>query len=234
MNSHSRRRVSRDNVYEELRGAVVQWELRPGERLSEEKLAERLGVSRTPVREALHRLESERLVVRSRGGWPSVADVSVSDAEQIFAVRTALETVAITTAALYMTDDVIAALDQALSAMAVAVTVGDTDVVVRYGREFHGMIHNASRNETCIAFLQQLQPHVDRYRTLTTQADVNRSSQALSDHRQILAALRDRDAEAAAACMARHTMAGRDVAIRAIEQSRSPDHDPQGQPDSGQ
>ena len=146
--------MTRDSVYDEIRGFIVEWELLPEERLSEEGLAERLGVSRTPVREALQRLEAEGLVVRNKNGSLSVAEASPDAARSIYRVRTALERVAARAAAQHATEEEIEAMDRALIAMEVAVRMGELRLVGAHGREFHALIHRASQNRVCLAFLE--------------------------------------------------------------------------------
>lgn len=215
-----KRRVTRDSVYDEIRGFIVEWELDPGERLSEEGLAERLSVSRTPVREALHRLEAEGLVVRNSNGSLSVAEASPHAARSVFKVRTSLERVAAREAAQRATEEEIEAMDRALAAMEVAVRLGDLRLVGTYGREFHALVHRACRNRICIAFLEQLQPHVDRYRMLTTGYDEQRSTHALEQHRSLLEAIKNGDQDLAEELAGTHTTTGEEIAIRAIEAHR--------------
>lgn len=220
------RRVARDIIYEELRDAIVVWEIRPGQRLAEEDLAERLGISRTPVREAIRRLELERLVTRESNGQLYAAGVSEADAVRTYAVRIALEVVAVHASCELMAEEELSALSDALEEMRAAGDRGERSAVGTAGSRFHGIIHEASDNPTCQAFLAQLQPHVDRYRRLTTVYGANRATAAVREHGALLKALKARDADRAEAVLVRHLEAGRGAAVEALRAERdapSPD-----------
>jgi DNA-binding GntR family transcriptional regulator len=212
------RRVARDSAYEALRLAIVRWDFRPGDRLSEDSLAAQLGVSRTPVREALHRLEAERLVTRSAAGALSVAETSTDDVDHLYSVRAALEVVAIRAACAYATEEDFEELEAILSAMEVAVAVPEPRLVADYGREFHSYIHSMGRNALCIALLEQLRPHTDRYRALNVEFEGDRARAAFADHRAILGGLRHRDPETCASLLTDHLAAGKEVALRALNE----------------
>ncbi len=212
------RRVARDSAYEALLWAIVRWDFRPGDRLSEDSLATQLGISRTPVREALHRLEAERLVTRNAAGALSVAQTSTDDVEHLYAVRAALEVVAIRAACTHATEEDFEQLEATLSAMEVAVALPEPRLVADYGRDFHSYIHSMGRNALCIALLEQLRPHTDRYRALNVEFEGERARAAFEDHRSILEGLRDRNADACARLLTDHLAAGKQVALRALNE----------------
>ena len=103
--SQSTHRTAQESVATRLRHLILSRELRPGERLVQSKLAEQLGVSRTPIREALHSLESDGLVKLSPHKGASVADLSISDLENIYNIRIAIEGYGAYLAAQSITDE---------------------------------------------------------------------------------------------------------------------------------
>ena len=213
-----KRRVARDSVYEELRGQIVQWRLLPGERLSEEQLASDMGLSRTPIREALYRLEAERLVSRNAAGTASVAEIFLEDIEHLYAVRTALEQVALRAACTLVVDEDFELFEADLAAMRVAAEVGDPVLVAEYGAQFHGRFHRISRNAICVSLLEQLKPHTDRYRALNVEISSVRSAAALDEHRGILEALRARDQHLSGNLLAKHLNTAKEVALGALRE----------------
>lgn len=194
----------------------MNWNILPTSRISEADAASLLGLSRTPVREALQRLEAERLVLRKVGGQLWVASVSEEDVKNTYEVRIALEQVAIKAACTTVNDTDLLEVEQALHGMQVALKTERPKLVADYGRQFHGVIHRASRNQACISFLTQLQPHVDRYRILTTLSDSERPHHAVDDHEGLFAALQNRDPDLCGRLIADHLGSGEAVALHAL------------------
>ena len=213
------RRITRDSLADELVGAIVAWRLPPARRLSEEWLARELGVSRTPVREALLRLESQRLAVRSPSGQLVVAPVSEHNVSDVFSVRIALEATAAREAAERVTDRELDDIAELLLRLAMALEAGQLRTFATYGRQFHAAVHAASRNDIAISYLATLQPHVDRYRYLTTLTEVRRPPEAEQGHRSLFLALQARDGAAAADAMTEHLAKGRKATLSAVSRA---------------
>lgn len=211
-----RRRVSTEDLaYLELRDVLARGEYPPAAQLSEEALATRLGVSRTPLRQALGRLRSEYLVDRSPGGRLFVTPVSPENARDIFAVRLALEHLALQQAFPHVTDQLLAVLRSLLAQMA-SLGEANPDAVANYGGEFHATIYRAGGNEVNLALLAQLQGRIDRYRFLSTSTGVRRNRSAIREHQQIVAALEARDLPAAAAALDTHLQAAQTSVLGAL------------------
>lgn len=218
-NGFGSRRITRDSLGDELVSAIVAWRLPPARRLSEEWLARELGVSRTPVREALLRLESQRLAVRAPSGQLVVAPVSEHNVRDVFSVRIALEATAAREAAERVTDGEIDDMTQILLQLASALEAGQLRAFATYGRQFHAAVHRASRNEIAISYLATLQPHVDRYRYLTTLIEPRRPPEAEQDHRGLFLALQARDGAGAASAMTQHLAKGQMATLSAVKRA---------------
>ena len=142
----------RDVVFNTLRQAILKGELKPGERLMEIALAERLGVSRTPIREAMRKLEQEGLVVMIPRRGAQVANITEKDLNDVLEVRIALENVAIEKACDRMTEEEMSKLWLA------AKEFEHADVA------FHEIIYRASDNKRLIQVLNNMREQIYRYR----------------------------------------------------------------------
>lgn len=150
-----------DDVVERLRGAILSGQLAPEERLREVEMAEMLGVSRGPVREALGRLDREGLVVIGRTGRTTVARLSLEDLDEVFSLRRALERLAVEYACARATPQDIAAMQSVVDDMAVALARGISE---KEGAEldlrFHDALYQASRHQRLLAFWGTLRSQI--------------------------------------------------------------------------
>jgi DNA-binding GntR family transcriptional regulator len=184
-----------DAVYQALRHGIVHGHLAPGERLRSDALANELRVSRTPVREALRKLEAEGLVAHS-GSRLLVRTFSEQDLTELFYVREALEGMAARLAAENATPSEIAEIRELLEDMDTVRRRGDVAAVRRLSGEFHQLVGRASHNGRLFQSLKSLLDHVRQMQTSTLYAE-GRPAQALDEHRRLLAAIEARDGERA-------------------------------------
>jgi DNA-binding GntR family transcriptional regulator len=201
-----------DRLVERLETAIMNRELAPGSKLSEQALAKLFGVSRGPLREAIRRLEGRKLIERRPNIGPRVAALSEKKLRDILSVREALEGLACRLAAEQMTDDEIAELQRLVEEHGQHrdVRAGSSYYQEPKQLDFHFRIVRASRNEwlfdlLCGELYDLLR--VYRYQSSTVPG---RTPQAYDEHRAIVAALAARDGEAADALMRRHIRNGRD------------------------
>jgi DNA-binding GntR family transcriptional regulator len=174
---------------------------RPGDRLVESELAERLGVSRTPVREALQRLETQGMLARD-GRSLMVASLDHSQLAELYAVRGTLEGLAARLAARHASDEEVRVL-QGMVTEDRALIGGDPRALSRANKRFHRQIHLASHNR----FLIQQLDLVHRAMALmanTSFAAEGRDQQGLAEHDRIAAAIAARDGEMAEAALREH------------------------------
>lgn len=193
-------------VYDLLWQRIVRHQLRPGDKLSDLRLSEELGVSRTPVREALHRLAQEGIVrAESRRGF-FVARFSRRDVREVYDVRTALELLAVRLALPQLTDAEIAAAQADLDGVVPRVRAGDpaaNEEFLRIDREFHQWLIVRADNSRLAALMASLQAQlrVFQYYGIHLHKMMEIS---IAHHQAILAALHQRDQAAAEAAMERH------------------------------
>jgi DNA-binding GntR family transcriptional regulator len=184
-----------DAVYQALRRGILQGDLTPGERLRSDALAKELRVSRTPVREALRKLEAEGLVAQSGSGL-TVRALSEQDLTELFYVREALEGMAARLAAENATPPEIAEIRELLEDMEAVRRRGDVDALRRLTGEFHQLVCRASHNNRLLQSLKSLLEHVRQIQTSTLYGE-GRPAEALKEHRNLLRAIEARDGERA-------------------------------------
>jgi DNA-binding GntR family transcriptional regulator len=195
-------------AYATLRGEIMDGLLPPGHRLREQELSERLQVSRTPVREALSRLQADGLlVVQPRSGL-AVAELDDAGVIELYETREALEATAAQLAARYANPRDIAAMRSILAAEELA--PDDPVQQQRHNRSFHGALLAASHNRFLVKSLQVLH---DALALLgpTTLVRAGRREQAQAEHRRILEAIEKRDSATAEAEMRAHVRHGAEV-----------------------
>jgi DNA-binding GntR family transcriptional regulator len=175
-------------VYETLREAIIKQILKPGERLMEQELAEEMGVSRTPVREALRKLELEGYVVMIPRKGAYVAGLSIKDINNVFEIRGALETLAAGLAASRATQEEIEEMERNLVMEAALFETSDLPKTIEVDTRFHELIYRASKNNRLQNMLKDLRDQVQRFRT-TTLAVPGRMKFALDEHRRIVEAI---------------------------------------------
>lgn len=190
-------------VYEHLRTAILEGQLEPGAELTEVALAEQLGVSRGPLREAIGRLAAEGLVTVSPRRGAVVRSLSKEEFLDLYQVREALERMAVQLAVPRLTDEEFDGLTALNEEMATHATNNKVEAFFEANRAFHARLLEASGNEKLQGLYQQLLDQLGRYRlrSLTLRGNLQRS---VSEHKAILRAAKRRDAERAAQLMAEH------------------------------
>ncbi|ROU04254.1 GntR family transcriptional regulator [Histidinibacterium lentulum] len=205
----------RHRVFEELRQDILTCGLKPGEELREVELAKRYGVSKSPIRDALQKLEFEGLIeIEPRRGH-RVAPIAVGDAEDILEMRAVLEAACLRKIAAEATNSQLAALDDFREA-----DTGNMTAFARYNREFHSTIARMSGNRRLAESVEKLMENYDRL-CLVSLGPVldgeDRASLALKDHLAIIDALQARNAAAAVRCSTRHVRRSRMQIMRKLD-----------------
>ena len=192
-----------DAIHDAVSEGIQSRVLPPGWRLGEERLAALFSVSRTPVREALMRLESERLAARNRRSGLVVADVSAEQILEVYVIREALDGAAARQAAHFHSPVDIAALERINTQMARAAEEQAFDRMAIQNIEFHAALARASHNELLQRFVDQVHQAVRRFQR-TTFAEPGRAVEAIAEHEAIIAAIKAQDETAAETAAHRH------------------------------
>jgi len=199
-------------AYTSIRRAILDLELPPAAPLSEAQLAEAIGMSRTPVREALKILASEGLVRSFPARGTFVAELSSTDVAEIYEVRTLLEPFAASVAASQISDAEITALQESLGRAEAAIAEARIDEACLLDIRLHTSIVSVTRNRRIKQILAQLDDQVHRIRLLAFQ-DTTRMLRTVEEHRRIIDTLVARDATAAESAMRAHLTAARKNAL---------------------
>ncbi|MEU6934143.1 GntR family transcriptional regulator [Streptomyces sp. NPDC046385] len=205
-------------VLAELRRAITSGELRPGGAIRQETLAARLDVSRVPLREALKALEAEGLVVHHVHRGYFVAELSLEDLEEIYRIRRLLETEAVRTAAHRMPEGTLDALEDIQREVERAADAGDVTAMAQANRSFHFTLIEASGMPRLVRLIGTLWDATDAYRSLYYAEDTHRE-QAVHEHRGVLSALAEGDADATVRWLDEH----RDHAVAALRAVLAPE-----------
>ena len=175
----------RDVVFKTLRDAILTGDLEPGERLMEIKLAEKLGVSRTPIREAIRKLELEGLVNMTPRKGAVVAEISENDLRNVLEVRRVLEKLAVKLACQKISKAEIDELRENLKFFKGALKQKDANEIAKIDVEFHDIIYKATRNDRLIQILYNLREQMYRYR-LEYVKDQDTRKTVVMDHETLI------------------------------------------------
>lgn len=209
-----------DGVFALLREQIINGDLAPGQKLTEQELGSSLGVSRTPVREALRLLLGEYLVEKRSTGGFNVTNVSVEDVIETYNVRALLEGLMARDATAKAAEEDFRILRKLLDDM--RFVEEDSEAVAQISRRFHARIAAIASNRWAESALKQLNGQIDRYRALAAHGR-RRPHESVAEHVEILDAMERGDALGAEVLMRRHVEASAGPAvdvIRKLLQSR--------------
>jgi DNA-binding GntR family transcriptional regulator len=206
----------RERAYEYLKTSILSGRFSPGERLTEEHLANELGISRTPVREALHKLESEGLIkpLPSRGFIAS--QDSQDDIEELFEIRAVLEGYALRVICDRITDAVLEGLEEIVRKAEEALRGQNLDDVFQWNTRFHDTLHELITDRHRLYHqMVTMRQYVLRYRKNTLQYP-DGGERTVDGHRKILLALRLRDADLCERLMREHIQQSKKDALQSL------------------
>lgn len=205
----------RETVCEALRDAIRRGILEPGERLMEVQLAEELGISRTPVREAIRKLEQEGYVIMMPRRGTYVSSLSVHDVKEIFEIRTALESLSTTLATMRIEPEELEKLRTLLIEIEGHIKRKDIDKIVATDIEFHGLLYQVSRNERLVTIISNLKEQLARFRTLSMSYP-GRLQKTLEEHRAMVEAIAAGDVDAARDAAEHHMEQAEETLLKAM------------------
>jgi DNA-binding GntR family transcriptional regulator len=193
-----------EQVYEAIEAAIVRCELGPGAVLGDRQLAETLGVSRTPIRDALHRLESSGLIERrDRTGW-MVSTISLQDVRELFELRRIFEPLGFERLSETWDEAVVRELSHLFEEFPERLTQDLLPDYLHEDRRFHKKIVECSRNGRIIRFYGTVEKQIDRIRHYLSYNYEGRVEASLKEHREICAAIAARDLSAATEALDNH------------------------------
>lgn len=205
----------RDVVFNTLRRAILTGELKPGERLMEIHLANRLGVSRTPIREAIRKLELEGLVTMIPRRGAEVAQITEKSLQDVLEVRRALDALCAELACDRITAEGKAALKRACDSFEEATKTGEVVTIAEADVELHDIIVQATGNQRLIQLINNLSEQMYRYRFEYIK-DSSQHDTLVKEHRIIYQSIVDKDKDTAAAAARLHIDNQKKAIIRQI------------------
>ena len=205
-------------VVERLREAIQSSVLKPGQRLMEIQLAEALGVSRTPVREAMRELEMEGFVIMIPRRGTYVSDLSLKDITQVFEIRTVMEELAASLAAVRITEEELAELERILVMISGYIRENNQADFLKADVQFHQILYEASRNKWLIEIINNLRDHLMRFRSISTLYP-GRLAQTWEEHRQLVEAIASHNVEKAKKVAVLHMTNAERTLLKEIEQN---------------
>ena len=218
----------RELVFENIRQAIVKGIFAPGERLMEIQLADDLGVSRTPVREAIRKLELEGFVVMIPRRGTYVANLSIKDINDVYEIRISLDVLAAGLAAERIEPEELEELNRLLLEISEAARTGPMDKIVRLDTAFHDVLYKASRNDRLRNIINNLREQITGIRG-TSMRYPGRLADTLEEHRALVDSIAARDSERAQAAARIHLENAEHTLLKAMaeEQQGKPGHDGQ-------
>lgn len=186
----------RDNIYRSLRKWIVEGDLTPGEQLKDKELAAQLGVSRTPVRESLRKLEDEGLVETAANRWTRVSPIAIEDAERIYPVVQKLEELALTLAFSKLSASHVQKMTAANERLRQVLESNDIVAAVQADESFHQILIDVAGNAELSTLLKQLKTKYKRIE-LAYFSEANLLSASFEEHRALILAIEHKDLDAA-------------------------------------
>lgn len=206
----------REVVFETLRDAIAQGVLKPGERLMEIQIADQLGVSRTPVREAIRKLELEGYVIMMPRRGTYVSSLSIKDVNELFEIRTILDSLASGLAAERITEEELEQLQRLLLEISHGIKNKDMEKIVDADMRFHDVLYKASRNDRLVGILHNLREQLTSFRS-KSMAYPGRIEATLEEHRKIVDTIAQGDVEGAKKAAEYHMESSENTLLKAME-----------------
>jgi DNA-binding GntR family transcriptional regulator len=204
------------HVYSNLKQAIVRGDLAAGSRVVETRVADALGISRTPVREAIHKLERESLLRQNPAGGFFVAGLTRTDIEETFGIRSVLESYAARLAAIKHREEDLAPLEEKISEYQTYLDRGETAALLRINTEFHDLLYGLSRSPRLTRMINDLKDQIYRFRQVILKVE-KMANTSNKDHKMMLKFIRRRDAEGVEKLVRDHILRGQTVVLREFD-----------------
>ena len=203
-------------VFENLKQAIVRGNFSPGNRLVESRIAEAMGISRTPVREAIHKLEREGLIKKLPQGGFYVLNLSREEVEETFGIRSVLESYAARLAAIKHQKEELEPLEEKIEEFQYFLNRGEMGALLQINTEFHALLYAMSRSPRLIKMINDLQDQIYRFRRIILKMEMMAKT-SNEDHRQMLRAMKKRDADRVESLVRQHILRGQKIVLKELE-----------------
>ena len=210
-----KKRLLTEHVYTSIKNSIITGEREPHSRLIEERLAEDMGTSRTPVREAFQKLEKEGLIYKRPQHGFAVKGVSLQEVEEIFGLRSVLEGYAGFLATSRITQGELKTLEEIIRREDECLTHRDAEEFIRLDHQFHDVLHRAAKSSRLYALLHDLNDSMHRYRVIILRYH-KRPGLAVEDHKKMVAGIKARNAKQVEKLIRKHMTRGKDLIKKKI------------------
>lgn len=192
-----------EKAYSEIKEMIISGTYEPGDVLRQEALSAAMGISRTPIRQALERLHLEGLIKYEPGIGASVAEQSVRNIKDSFEARAVLESYAASAAVGAITVETIKQMEKVISDQLEAIELQDASKVYQLDTEFHSLLFKHTRNQQIVDIIESLSDQTAIHR-VRMNSNLSRRKKSLQEHMDILAAVKEHDANKVQALMFNH------------------------------
>ncbi|MBT8356675.1 MAG: GntR family transcriptional regulator [Desulfobacterales bacterium] len=217
-NSFKERKSLGHDVFEYLKNAIIDQTIEPGSRLVESKIADMLGISRTPLREALHKLEREDWIEKIPSGGFKVVTLTHDDIEQTFGIRSVLEAYAARLAAENHQDkDLIPLENKIKEYQACLESKKNIDKLHKINTQFHDLLYSLSQSPKLIKMINQLQAQISRFRQIILKQE-EYARKSSEDHVRMLDAIKNRDGKKVEQLVRQHIIKGKNAVLTILTQ----------------
>ena len=208
-----------EHVFESLKHSIIRGKISSGEWLVESHIAETLGISRTPVREAIHKLEREGLIERQPRGGFTVLGLNRDDIEETFGIRSVLEGYAARLAALKHKEEELEALEKKIEEFQNSLDRKKMNLLPTINTEFHDLLYSLSKSPKLINMINGLRDQIYRYREMILKERKFAATSNL-DHKKMLKHIRQRDGEGAERLVRDHILRGQEMVLKEYDRQR--------------
>jgi DNA-binding GntR family transcriptional regulator len=209
-----------EHVFDSLKQAIIRGNMSPGEWLVESHIADTLGISRTPVREAIHKLEREGLIEHQPRGGFTVLGLNRDDIEETFGIRAVLEGYAARLAAIKHEKEELKPLEKKIKEFEKCLGEKQLNELTRINTEFHDLLYALSKSPKLIHMIHALTDQIFRFRQIILKGP-KMAKVSNDDHKQMLILIRKRETESVERLVRDHILRGQDVVLEEFDRRRS-------------
>ena len=213
-------RFLREQVYKTLKSLILNESLAPNKRLIEEKLASEMGTSRTPVREAIQKLEKEGLIIKLPRGGFAVSAVTNDDIEEVFGIRSVLEGYAGYLATRKASEEDIRSLEETVAKEEECLRKKDIEEIVRLNTVFHDILYKAAKSAKLYRIINDLRDYIYRYRIIIFRSE-GIAEISIADHKAMIGLMKERQANQVERLIRKHVTRGKTLIKKQVKREQT-------------